>query len=180
MKIIRQLLEIVLRKRQPQDLDYDLNAAVTSVICSIGIVYLIYSSIPYFSKPLAYSSGLVLLKAICIYAFLAINGKSKRFVQTISAIFGATVILYALALVMSQISILGMLALLLLLWNFILGVLIIKAALECSAFKAALIMIACQLIVSAVMPILFPTFHMEIQLMLDEINAAVGSAGVAQ
>lgn len=180
MQIIRQLLEIILRKRQPQDLDYDLNAAVISVICSIGIVYLIYSSLPHFTKPLAYSSGLVLLKVICIYAFLALSGKSKRFVQTISAIFGVTVILYGLALVVSQISVLGLLALPLLLWNLILGVMILKTALDCSAFKAVLIVIACQIIISMVMPIIFPTFHTEAQLVLEEINQAVGAASVPQ
>lgn len=177
MKIIRQLFEIILRKRQPQDLDYDLNAAVISLICSIGIGYLVYSSLPQISQPFIYNVGMTCLQALGIYGFLSINKKATRFIQTITAIFGTTVILQILTIGIGKIEILAIFGFAITMWNLILAIFIIRSALECSTVKAVFITLGYHLFMGIMMATLFPKFPVELQSIIEAANNAALSKG---
>lgn len=167
MQIIRQLFEIIIRKRQPQDLDYNSAAALISLISSIAIGYMVYSVIPQISKPLMYNIAMVLLQTVAIYGFLAINQKATRFIQTITAIFGVTVILQIITVGLGQLGVLASFAFLVTLWNLILVVFIMRTALECSTIKAVFVTLGYHLFMGIVMSLIFPNFPGELQAMLE-------------
>lgn len=156
MTIVLQLFEILIRKRQPHDLDYDINAAALSFVCIVGLGYVITSMQAVYTKPLAYSITQTLTQGTLIYLLLKVANKETRFVQTITAIFGVSVLLQMTSLIFLQIPILAATSLLLTLWNFYLSVLILKAALECSVLQSVLLTIAYQFIVLFVLTLLYP------------------------
>lgn len=172
MQIIRQLIEIILRKRQPQDLAYDLNAAVIGAVGITGLGYLVYSKMPGISQPLFYNAAMVVFQAIGIYALLAMNNKANRFVQTITAIFGVSLILQVLTIASGQIPILAMFGLILTVWNFILIVFILRSALECSTLKATLLTFAYHFFMGILMVMVFPKFPLELQAVLETMSSA--------
>lgn len=177
MKIIKQLFEIIFRKRQPQDLDYDLNAAVISLLCSIGVGYLVYSALPQISQPLIYNIGMTGLQALGIYGFLAINKKATRFIQTVTAIFGTTVILQILTVGIGKVEVLAIFSFVITMWNLILAIIIIRSALECSTIKAVFVTLAYHLFMGIMMAMLFPQFPIELQSIIEAANTAASSAG---
>jgi hypothetical protein len=67
MQIIRQLLEIIIRKRQPQDLSHNLNAAIISGIGITAMGTMVYSQMPTSSQPLIYNIAMAWFQAIAIY-----------------------------------------------------------------------------------------------------------------
>lgn len=177
MQIIRQLVEIIIRKRQPQDLDFNSNAAAISLACSIGLGYMLYSKIPQISQPLIYNIAMVLLQALAIYGFLAINKKANRFTQTITAIFGVTVILQIVTVGLGQAGILATFSLLVTLWNLALVISIMRSALECSIIKAVIVTLGYHLFMGIFMAMLFPKFPVELQSILEAANTALQTAG---
>lgn len=170
MQIIRQLLEIILRKRQPQDLSHSLNAAI---ICCIGIAAMgtaVYSQIPTITQPFIYNVAMVIFQAVGIYALLGISNKTSRYIQTITAIFGVSLILQILTIAVGQISFLAPLSLFFTIWNFVLVVFILRAALESSTGKAVLLTMAYHLFMGVMMAIIFPKFPLELQAILESLN----------
>lgn len=176
MQIIRQLIEIILRKRQPEDLNHNLNAAIISTISVVALGYAVYSKMPQISQPLAYNITMVALQGLSIYGLLAINQKSIRFVQTVTAIFGTSVILQVLTIGSGLVPVLAPMGLAMTLWNFILIVFILRAALECTTFKAASLTIAYHLLMGVLMVIIFPKFPLELQAILEAASNAVSQA----
>lgn len=172
MQILRQLIEIILRKRQPQDLAYDLNAAVISAVGIIVLGFFVYSEIPQISKPFTYNAAITLLQGLGIYGLLAINNKANRFVQSITAFFGVSLILQIVTIAIAQIPILAVLSLVLTIWNLIIIVLILRSSFECSTLKSICLFIAYNIFVGMMMIIIFPEFLVEFQAALESMSAA--------
>lgn len=173
MQIIRQLIEIILRKRQPEDLSYNLNAAIVSILSVVALGYAVYSKMPQITQPLAYNIAMVALQVLGIYGLLAMNQKSMRFVQTATAIFGTSVILQILTIGSGLIPALAPLGLAMTVWNFALIVFIVRSALECKTFKAIALTIGYHLLMGILMVMIFPKFPLELQSILEAASTAV-------
>ncbi len=170
MTIVQQLFEILIRKRQPHDLDYDISAAVMSFVAIVGLGYVITSMQSVYTKPLAYSVTQSLTQAIVIYLLLKVAKKENRFVQTITAIFGVSVMLQMTSLIFLQVPILAATTLFLTLWNFYLSILILKAALECSILQSVMLTIGYQFIVLFVLTIFYPELIEEFMSLADQMK----------
>lgn len=171
MQIIRQLIEIILRKREPQDIVFDIPATIISAMVMTLLGVMVYSQIPQISKPFLYNIAMVAFKCLGIYGLLAINQKANRFVQTILAIFGVSVILQILILTVSLVPFLAPLGLIFMGWNFVIIVLILRAALECSIFKALILTIGYHIFMVVLMSVVFPSFSLEMQAFLESLSA---------
>jgi hypothetical protein len=55
-------------------------------------------------------------------------------------------------------------------WNFLLVVFILRAALECSTLKAGLLTIAYHLFMGIMVAMIFPKFPLELQAMLEALS----------
>ncbi len=163
MHIIQQLLEIILRKRQPQDIAYNLNAAIATVVLTVLLGTLVYSRFPQFSMPLAYNLTLAGVQALAVYGLLAMAKKANRFVQTITALFGVSVILQILTIGAGMTTILSPLGLVFTVWNMVLIIFIIRAALECSTLQAIVQVIAYHFLMIFMLLLLFPKFQDEVK-----------------
>lgn len=168
MNIALQLFEILIRRRQPQDLGYDVNAAALSFIAIIAMGYFITSMQVVYTQPLSYSIAQSLTQALVIYLVLRIANKENRFVQTITAIFGVSVILQMASLIILQVPGLAAATLFLTLWNFYLALLILKSALECSLAQSVFITIGYQVVVIFVLTLLFPELTKEFMSIVEE------------
>lgn len=163
MLIVQQLFEIIVRKRQPQDIAYSINAAVITIGLTIALGTAVYSRVPQFSMPLAYNLTLSIVQALSVYGLLAIANKSNRYIQTITALFGVSVILQILTIGVGMTGILSGFGLLFTIWNMVLIIFIIRAALECSTLQAIIQTIAYHFIMLFVLILLFPSFPQEAQ-----------------
>lgn len=142
MNIFQQLVQIILRQRQPQDIDFDQNAAIFYVVATAGINYITSAQSGAFTQPLLISVVQTLAQAGVLFLFLKIANKSSRFVQTATALFGITAILSILVWVIAQIGVLSLLAFILLVWSFVLTVLILRAAFDTKLILAFLLTVA--------------------------------------
>ena len=173
MHIIQQLFEIIVRKRQPQDLTYSLNAAIVIVSLTVALGTAVFATIPQLSIPFAYSITLSLTQALMIYAILAIANKSNRYIQTITALFGVSLIIALLDLIVIKAGFLSALSLPLKIWNLILIVLIFRAALDCSTPQAIVKTIAYHFLAGVTLFFLFPNFSNEVIQGLQEAQMEI-------
>lgn len=158
MSIVLQLFEIIIRRRQPQDIDYDIVAAVLGFGALVATNYFITSLQPIYSKPLVYSFTQSTVLAIILYGILKLANKEQRSVQTLTAIFGVTAILQMSTLLIFQVPILSPMTLLLGLWDVYLSMLILKAALECSLLQSVLLTVGYKILVAVILILFFPEF----------------------
>jgi len=168
MNIALQLFEILIRRRQPEDLSYDINAAGLSFLAIVAMGYFITSMQAVYSQPLSYSIAQSITQGLAIYLVLKVANKENRFVQTITAIFGVSVILQMASLIILQIPSLAAATLFLTLWNFYLALLILKSALECSLLQSVVITIGYQVVVIFVLTLLFPELAKEFMSIVEE------------
>ena len=173
MHIIQQLFEIIVRKRQPQDLAYSLNAAIVTVSLTVALGTAAFASVPNFSMPFAYNITLSLAQALMIYAILALSNKSNRYVQTITALFGVSLILQLLKIVAVMVGFLSGLSLVFTIWNLVLIVLIFRAALDCSTPQAIVKTIAYHFLAAMTLYLLFPNFSNELLEVLNAVQAEI-------
>lgn len=178
MQIIKQLYQISVRKREPQDLDYSLE---TAIALTMGIVFLRYASLSTMSSlsnPLAYSLASTVGESAAIYAILLSQGKASRFVQTLTALFGVTMIASAASILMTLTVILQLALPVLFIWSFYIMVLILRSALECSTAASLLLTIAYKIAGGFLLIILFPKFQTEILSEWETIKTAFEAAQV--
>ncbi len=95
------------------------------------------------------------------------NGKSVRFVQTCTAVFGVSALLGLLTLAIVYVPGLAIFTLLISGWGLYLMVVIMREALECSTLRALLIIIGIQVFSVIVLLLLFPNFLVELQSLLE-------------
>lgn len=186
MQIIKQLVEISLRKREPQDLDYNLHAAILLTFSVVLLRYIVFRSSNSFSNPFAYGLVSVIGESLVIYALLRSQDKASRFVQTITALFGITMILalvFGITVIATQTPAIMMIALILLIalpvlmiWSFYLMVLILRAALDCSFIASLMLTIGYSSIGALLVSLLFPEYQAEMQAMLESIRVAMEAA----
>jgi hypothetical protein len=176
MQIIKQLVQISLRKREPQDLEFNLQAAILLAMSVVFLRYISFISLSSLSNPLGYSLVSVIGESLVIYALLRSQQKAGRFVQTITALFGVTVIATMASVIMTLTVVLQLALPVLMIWSFYLMVLILRAALDCSTIASLMLTIGYNAIGYMLVIFLFPEFKSEMLAEWELIKAAMETA----
>jgi len=172
MPIVLELLQIITLQRAPQDLRYDQVAAALSFLALIAMSYFINGMMVEYTAPLGYAIVQSCCQAIIIYGLLRWRDKSVRYVQTITALFGTTVILNMLTLVALRSSLFAAATLLFSVWNFYLMVIILQAALDCSIIRSVILTVAYHFVTVLVLIMIYPNFPEEITAMMNASRAS--------
>jgi len=176
MQIIKQLYEIALRKREPADLDYSLEAAIIFSVAIVYLRYVAFARMESLSSPALYSALSIAGELAVIFALLKSKQKDNRFVQTITALFGITILLSVASLLISVIPIIQLALPFLLIWSLYLMIIILRSALECSTGAAILFTIAYNVMGYLLVVILMPDFQAEMLIEVEKISAAFEQA----
>jgi uncharacterized protein (DUF486 family) len=176
IQIIKQLIQILLRKREPQDLDYSLQAAILLAMSVVFLRYISFSSMESLSNPFGYSLVSSIGEALVIYALLRSQGKAGRFVQTVTALFGITVLVTMASVIMTVTVILQLALPVLVIWSIYLTVLILRAALDCSMLASLMLTIAYTAISYLMVILIFPKFQTEMLAEWETIKTAIEAA----
>ena len=135
MNFLTLLLKICVRKAQADELPYNQNAAIVLSGIYIVFTWASFASAPTFSKPAIYAICTVGLQLGGIYLLLKFFNKSNRFVQTISALLGTSLIInVTFSIVLSTLPVHILLSFLLV-WRVYIPAVIIRSALEIPAIK---------------------------------------------
>ena len=133
MNFLTLLLKICVRKAQADELPYNQNAAIVLSGIYIVFTWASFASAPTFSKPAIYAICTVGLQLGGIYLLLKFFNKSNRFVQTISALLGTSLIInVTFSIVLSTLPVHILLSFLLV-WRVYIPAVIIRSALEIPA-----------------------------------------------
>ena len=173
MQIFKQLIEIALRKREPQDLTYSLEVAILLTASMAILRYISFNAMESLSNPIAYSVASVVGECALIYILLRRQNKANRFVQTLTALFGIALIATAVSVLMAMTVILQLALPVLLIWSIYLAVIILRSALECSTLKALLLTIAYKTFGYLMVILLFPKFEAEMLLEWEKIKVVL-------
>lgn len=142
MKIITQLFEILLKKRTPEDIQYNANALIILCVLTICAQYLQFDFYQQFSQPWLYAI-IVTASSILAYAvLLKVHSKENRFVQMLTALLGINLIIFLINAVLSVIPGFNLIAIFVSAYSLIISVLIIRAAFSCPTFLAVVILIS--------------------------------------
>ncbi len=179
MQIIKQLYEITLRKRQPADLNYSLETAIILTITIIFLRYYSFSKMESLSSPALYSMLSIVGELALIFALLKSQQKDNRFVQTVTALFGVTLLMSTAILIAAMIPFVQLTILFLMVWSLYLMIVILRSALECSTPVAILLTIAYNAAGYLLVVILMPKFQTEMLLEIEKISAAYEQAKIA-
>ena len=133
MNFLTLLLKICVRKAQADELPYNQNAAIVLSGIYIVFTWASFASAPTFSKPAIYAICTVGLQLGGIYLLLKFFNKSNRFVQTISALLGTSLIInVTFSIVLSTLPV-DILLGFLLVWRVYIPAVIIRSAIEIPA-----------------------------------------------
>lgn len=176
MQIIKQLYEIALRKREPADLNYSLETAIILTMTIIFLRYVSFAQMESLSSPAFYAVLSIIGELALIYALLKSKQKNNRFVQTVTALFGVTLLMSTVILLVAVIPIVQLTILFLMIWSLYLMIVILRSALDCSTPVAILLTIAYNAAGYLLVVILMPKFQTEMLLELDKIAAAYEQA----
>lgn len=142
MLIIKQIVEIYIRKRAIKDIDHNPGAALMLAFITIAITTVAISTQAIFKPALATAIAAVLVELGIFYAILSIHNKTPRFLQMITAAMGVAIIGNILILLTLQLEPLTVLQVPIKIWGLFLSITILKEVLECSFFKALALTIA--------------------------------------
>ena len=180
MNIIRQLFEIILRKRAPEDIDYNINASILACAAIALGYYCIYSSFEEFSQPTLYALILTSSHIVAYALLLKLHGKENRLVQTLTTLMGTTFILCALAFIFLFTKIFSLLSLFLFGYSVIIAVRIIKSSFSCPTYLAIVIYVSVSVFSSSMLSIVAPSASKESQLLLENLQKLVEEQSAAQ
>lgn len=171
MNILTQLFQIIILKRQPQDISYDVSAAALAFLAALASSYFGVVATGGFSQPFPFVLAQGITQAVIFYLLLTITKKQVRFVQTITALFGVSAILQFISLIALQAPGLGILGLAVTSWNFYLMILILKEAIDCTVLQSIIITILYHFVIGVVLLMLFPDIFEKMQAMIDASQA---------
>lgn len=172
MNILSQLFEIIILKRRPQDISYDVSAATMAFVAVIGSSYFSVVASGAFAKPLPFVLAQAVTQGIIFYLLLAITKKQVRFVQTVTALFGVSAILQFIGLIILMVPGLGIIGLFITAWNFYLMVLILREAIDCSTLQSVIITILYHFVIGVVLLMLFPDIFEKMQAIMTSAQSA--------
>lgn len=159
MTILTELFQIILLRRQPQDISHDSTAAIIAFFAAVATSYFSLIATNVFAQPLPFVLAQAIIQASIFYLLLSATSKQVRFTQTITALFGVAAILQFLSLITIKVPSLGLIGLMLTLWNFYLMVIILRDAIECKLFQAIIITILYHFVMGLILLMLFPDIY---------------------
>ena len=166
MNIVRQLFEIALNQRSTADLDYNMNAAIA---CCCGYLFFLSGCFALFneySQPLLYASINTTSYILAFTVLLKVHGKENRLVQTLTAIFGTSLILNSIIVTLLITKVFAILGLGLLIYSLVVFTRIIKSSFSCPTYLAVVIFISVYTFSNLMLSIVTPEFAIESQLIL--------------
>lgn len=161
MSIAAQLVQIILRKRSPADIDFSVAAAAIVIGGSFALQAVTLGVVPSYTQPFAYAAVYTIANVLAVYAILAIHGKDARFVQTATALFGVSLILQMMSIFAAVSGPLAFTSVMITFWQIFILILILKAALECSTVKAVMLTLLYQFFIGFSLLVIFPEFQTE-------------------
>jgi len=170
MTIIRQLFEIILNKRSPADIDYNINAAI---ICCTGDLFFYFSFLSLFnefSEPFIYAAIITGSYVLAYSVLLKVHGKENRLVQTLTALFGTSLILYTIALAFIATQIFAVFSLGIWMFSIVVFVRVIKSSFSCPTYLAIVILISSYVFSNIMLSIVCPNSSQEAQLMMENMQ----------
>jgi hypothetical protein len=180
MEIIKQLYQLLLRRREPHDLNYDLHAAAVLIMAMLLLKYAVFvvaNSIGnVFSNPLGYSLLSVLGQCGAVYLMLKIARKESRFVQTITALFGMYIFLVIILALMAYSVILVLAAPIVFFWVLYIQVLVFRSSFECPMFLAIGLMLIYLFAETAFIGLVFTNFEIELNQFLELMKTSLEAA----
>lgn len=164
MNILNQLIQTIILKRRPSDIDYSETALALAFVAAVGSGYFFAGAfLQVFSEiskvvlkqpPLWLMIIQLLTQSGFFYLLLKYNNKENRFIQTMTALFGITAIMQLICFVSLQIPQLLIVTPLAIGWNIYLMVTILSQAIEISLSRALLIIVAYNLTVDQLFALL--------------------------
>jgi hypothetical protein len=162
MSIVTQLVQIILRKRQPQDIEYSVMAAVVVIFGQFVMQATIMGSAQQYSQPIAYGLVYTIANVVGVLLLLRLYKKEARFVQCISALLGVSLILQFMSIFAFSSGILAFTGVMIWFWNMYLLVLILRVSLDCTMMTSILLTTAYHFFVGFAMIVVFPDLQNEI------------------
>lgn len=161
MSIVSQLIQIILRKRAPQDIDFNVAALVLVITGTFTLQAVTLGMVPAYTQPTAYAAVYTIANVIGIYLILAMHKKDSRFVQTSTALFGVSLILQMMSIFAAVSGPLAFTSIMITFWQIFILILILRAALECSMIKAIGLTVLYQFFIGFSLFLVFPEFQTE-------------------
>jgi len=171
MKILFELLEIIILRRRPRDISYNVSAAAIAFMITIAATYISAVAINVFTQPFLFVITQGLLQTIIFYLLLVITKKKNRFIQTITALFGISAILQLLGFVILVLPALGILGLAITSWNFYLMIVILREAIDCKTLQSVIITILYHFLMGLILLMLFPDVYERMQAIVEAAEA---------
>jgi len=170
MKIVNQLIEVIIRKRKPEDVEYSVIAAVVACVANILFYFFIYSVFEDFTQPLLYGVVITVSNILAICVLLKLQGKEGRAVQTITVLFGVSFIFAAVSLGALLTQVLAILAIPLFAYSVYLSVIILKSSFDSPTLIAIVILISTHFFSGTMLTIVCPNYPQEAQNMLEKMT----------
>jgi len=176
MNIIRQLFEIILNKRAPENIDYNVNAVF--VLCFLSFIQAFFAlkTINELSQPVFYALILVSAQVIAYALLLKTHKKENRLVQTLTALIGISVILQIPTFIFSLVPALNLMSLIIQIYAFVISIRILKASFSCPTYLAVIIYFSVSIFALLLLFILTPSAMNEYLLYIEKITAAAEQA----
>jgi len=174
MSIVKQIIELYIRKRVTKDIDHNPPAALLLLFVSVAITTIAIGSNAIFKPPLATAIAAVLIELSLSYAILNFYNKTPRFVQMITASMGVAVIGNLLILITFQVRELLFFQVIIQFWGIYLSASILRDVLESSFFKSLALIFAATFISLTILISMFGDIEMIEK--LQEQNSSQPSA----
>lgn len=171
MTIIIELIEIILLKRKPEDISFDVVSAASAFGAAVISSYISVLTVNTIEQPLLFVLSQAITQAFIFYLLLNATKKQNRYTQTITALFGVSAILQIIGFITLILPNLGIFGLLLTGWNFYLMIIILRAAIECDTLPAVAITILYHFLIGIVLYLLFPEIFERMQALMQEAQS---------
>jgi len=168
MKILLELFEIIILRRRPRDISYDISAAVIALMMTIAATYISAITTNLFENPFPFVITQGILQTIIFYFLLLMTKNENRFVQTITALFGVSAILQLLGFLILALPGLGILGLAVTSWNFYLMVVILREAIDCKTLQSVIITVLYHFLMGLILLMLFPDIYENMQAIVEQ------------
>lgn len=172
MSSITQIIQLYVRQRSPQDIDYNETAAIGLFLVSILITYWNLEMNNSYPQPFLIASTEQAIHALFFYGVLLAHNKTSRFVQLMIGMLGVAVLSKLLLIVIGGSTSLQVIRRVIIFWSLFLSVCIVKEALDCSYLRSILISFVSTLVVTFVLLAIFPSLAVEFQRAVEAANQA--------
>ena len=175
MQVLKQLFQIFIRKLEPSDLSYNVNAAIALTLVTLHFRYLSFSFAGAHAA-ISYSILYCATQIGFIYLMLRLSNKSPRFIQTLTGLLGVSLVFATILVVMAITVILTILVPFLAIWYLYINYLIIKSAFESTVLKAIAITIGYLTIGVILLSTLVPQFLADMQAEAERMSTLISEA----